>query len=111
MKKLGLMLARLWVSPAFLCFAWKTHLLAQPGSLSDRELASRLSYFVVIHTRYHLDDLAEQGTSRETTLRQQVERMLLSPKVRRLPIATAWLQVYDLDLSDEDTQRYPEFES
>lgn len=112
----GLMLARLWVSPAFLFRMENPPPGAQPGSLSDRELASRLSYFLWSSTPdTTLLTLAEQGTlSRETTLRQQVERMLLSPKVRRLAneFATAWLQVYDLDLSDEkDTRRYPEFES
>ena len=111
----GLMLARLWVSPAFLFRMENPPPGAQPDP-SDRELASRLSYFLWSSTPdTTLLTLAEQGTlSMETTLRQQVERMLLSPKVRRLAneFATAWLQVYDLDLSDEkDTRRYPEFES
>ena len=77
----GLMLARLWAFPLFRMEKFPG---AQPGSLSDRELASRLSYFCGHPHQIPPEHSPSKARFQWRQLRQQVERMLLSPKVRRL---------------------------
>ncbi len=89
---------------------------AQPGelyALDDRELASRLSFFLWSTVPDdELLDLADEGRlSDEKVLNAQVERMLADPKAEALTTSFAfqWLNVDDLDGIDPDGAIYPDF--
>jgi len=111
---LRLTLARVLVAPAFL------YRVEQPGpgqqatTVSDFELASRLSYFV--WSSMPDDELllvAAEGRLKDPDeLVRQLHRLLRDPKSRRLAIefACQWLQIYNFDQLDEKSDRhFPSF--
>jgi hypothetical protein len=109
-----LTLARVLVAPAFLYRIEQPTAGAKQGSVSDWELASRLSYFLwSSQPDDELRRLAAAGKLRETeTLVAQTQRMLLDAKVRRLAteFACQWLHIYDFDELDEKSERhFPSF--
>jgi hypothetical protein len=87
---------------------------AEPGPVSDDELASRLSYFLwSSQPDDELRRLAAAGKLHETdVLLAQTRRMLRDGKIRRLSteFACQWLQIYDFDQLDEKSpQSFPTF--
>jgi hypothetical protein len=88
--------------------------LAQPATLDEFSLASRLSYFLWSSMPDEdLFQLAEQGRlSRPETLREQVERMLRDPKSQAFTenFAGQWLGLRDIDATLPDPQLYPEYD-
>src|SRR5262245_16990738 len=86
----------------------------QPGKLDDFALASRLSYFLWSSTPD--DELlaaAERGTLREpAALREQVERMLRSPKSAAFTknFCGQWLGLRDIDFTSPGHIAYPEYD-
>ncbi|HUE73708.1 MAG TPA: DUF1592 domain-containing protein [Pirellulaceae bacterium] len=96
------------VSPEFL------YLREQPGRLDDFALASRLSYFLwSTMPDEELFSLAEAGKLSDTQmLRQQVERMLASPKAAALTenFVGQWLGLRDIDFTEPSHLLYPEFD-
>ncbi len=109
-----MLLARVFVTSAFLYRG--EH--AQPGTaatpVSDFELANRLSYFLWSSLPdQELQDVAAAGTLHQPeTLRAQTLRMMAGPKTRRLAIefGCQWLHIRDFDQLDEKSeQHYPEF--
>jgi hypothetical protein len=99
-------LAAILVSPDFL------FLREKPGPLGDFALASRLSYFLWSSMP---DDellaLAERGRLR-ASLREQVERMLRSPKAAAFTesFVDQWLGLRDIDFTEPSHILYPEFD-
>jgi len=103
-------------SPKFL---YRSHVMAEdaaPGTtvkLSDRELASRLSFFLwSAPPDEQLLDLAEQGKlSQPKALEQQVRRMLIDTRAHSLVtnFAFQWLNVHGLTLVDTDQNLFPEY--
>ena len=96
------------VSPDFL------YLREKPGKLDDFALASRLSYFLwSTMPDEELLALAEAGklTDRDL-LRQQVERMLTSPKAAAFTdnFVGQWLGLREIDFTEPDRLLYPEFD-
>ena len=90
------------------------YLSGEPGQLSDRDLASRMSYFL---WRSIPDDeltrLAEEGVlSDPTTLRAQVDRMLDDPKFERFvqSFLNQWLDLDQIDATTPDVYLYPEYD-
>jgi mono/diheme cytochrome c family protein len=90
---------------------------AQPGTiftLSDLELASRLSFFLWSSIPDdELLSLAEQRTlSAPKTLEAQVRRMLADPRSKTLTtnFAFQWLRVRDTAAFDPDPYTYPAFD-
>lgn len=115
-QAIRLLIARVLSSPSFL-YRYES---VKPGTgisqISDRELATRLSYFLwsSIPDR-ELSVVADQYKlhSRQV-LRGQCVRMLKSDRVRRLAIhfACQWLHVRDFDQMVEKNERlFPEFDS
>ena len=106
------------VSPHFL-FRWELDPASEKPetvrSLSDYELASRLSYF--LWSSMPDEDLfavAGKGQLRQTgTLDAQVKRMLNDPKSRALVenFASQWLTIRNLDTATPDVELFPEFDS
>ena len=96
------------VSPEFL------YLREKPGKLDDFPLASRLSYFLwSTMPDDELLGLAEAGKlSNSDTLRQQVERMLRSPKAAAFTenFVGQWLGLRDIDFTEPSHLLYPEFD-
>jgi mono/diheme cytochrome c family protein len=96
------------VSPRFLFLDEK------PGPLDDFALASRLSYFLwSTMPDDELLALAEQKKlGQPDTLRQQVERMLQSPKAAALSenFVGQWLGLREIDATDPSHLVYPEFD-
>ena len=96
------------VSPDFL------FLHERPGKLDDFALASRLSYFLFSSMPdEELLTLAEQKElSRPEVLRQQVERMLQSPKAKALTenFVSQWLNLREIDFTEPSHILYPEFD-
>ena len=109
-----MLLARVFVTSAFLYRGE----YAQPGTaatpVSDFELANRLSYFLWSSLPdQELRDLAAAGTLHQPeVLRAQTQRMMADPKTRRMAIefGCQWLHIRDFDQLDEKSeQHYPEF--
>jgi mono/diheme cytochrome c family protein len=103
-------------SPKFLYRAHDMTESAPPGTtdrLSDRELASRLSFFLwSAPPDEQLLQLAEQGKLREPqVLEQQVRRMLADSRAHSLVtnFAFQWLNVHGLTLVDTDKNLFPEY--
>jgi hypothetical protein len=96
------------VSPEFL------FLRERPGKLDDFALASRLSYFLwSTMPDEELLQLAGEGKLSESpVLRQQVERMLKSPKAKALTenFLSQWLGLRDIDFTIPDRLLYPEYD-
>lgn len=109
-------LMALLASPKFL---YRSHTIpesAAPGTtmkLTDRELASRLSFFLwSAPPDDQLLDLAEQGKlSEPKVLEQQVRRMLVDTRAHSLVtnFAFQWLNVHGLTLVDTDKNVFPEY--
>lgn len=105
---LGVGVRAVLVSPRFL------FLEEHAGRLDDWSLASRLSYFLWSTLP---DDtlwkLAADGTLHDPTiLREQVERMLNSPKSRAFVenFVGQWLELRRIDFTRPDKKLYPEFD-
>jgi mono/diheme cytochrome c family protein len=96
------------VAPDFL------FLREKPGKLDDFALASRLSYFLwSTMPDDELLDLAEQKKlSQPDVLRQQVERLLKSPKARAFTenFVGQWLGLRDIDFTEPSHLLYPEYD-
>lgn len=109
-----LILARILISPAFLYRLETPSPGDTPTTVSDYELASRLSYFLWSSTPDdRLRDMAAAGSlNNPDVLAAEARRMLQDDKVRRLAIefACQWLQVYEFDSHDEKSeQHFPAF--
>lgn len=112
---LKLTLARILTSPDFL------FKIERPGvgtivHISDHELANRLSFFLWSSIPdAPLTSLAERGELQdERVLSEQIERMLNTPRTRRLAIefACQWLHLRGFDQNDDKNEElYPEFAS
>jgi len=100
-------LTAVMVSPDFLFLREKA------GKLDDFALASRLSYFLwSTMPDDELLALAEQNKlSQPDTLRQQVERLLKSPKANAFTVnfVGQWLGLRDIDFT-EPSYLYPEYD-
>jgi mono/diheme cytochrome c family protein len=87
----------------------------RPGKLDDYALASRLSYF--FWSSMPDDELfalaAEGKLRRPEILRQQVERMLKSPKAEAFTthFCGQWLALRDIDFTSPHYLLYPEFDA
>jgi hypothetical protein len=96
------------ISPEFL------FLKERPGKLDDFALANRLSYFLwSTMPDEKLFALAErQELHRPEILRQQVERMLASPKALALTdnFMGQWLGLREIDSTEPSHILYPEFD-
>jgi len=113
-EALRLTLARVLVAPAFLYRLEKAPDGAQPGPISDWELASRLSYFLWSSMPdAELRDLAAAGKLRDPeVLVAQSRRMLNDARVRRpaTEFACQWLHIYDFaELDEKSEQHFPTF--
>jgi hypothetical protein len=108
-------LARILVSPFFLYRLENAPPGSKAGPVTDRELASRLSYLLwASMPDAELRSVASAGKLRQTeTLVAQTERMLKSPKVRGLAteFGMQWLQVRDiLDHKEKSEKLFPTFD-
>lgn len=105
-----LVLARVFVSPAFLYKVESPPPGTKSGPVGDWELASRLSYFLWSSLPdAELRAVAASGKLRdEAVLREQTRRMLKDPKVRRLAteFACQWLHIRDVAELDEKSERH-----
>jgi len=116
-----LLLARVLTSPAFLYRLESPPAGEAAASVSDFELASRLSFFlwsslpdaelreVAAAGQLMVDEKLDDARSE---LLNQTRRMLLDPRCRRLAIqfACQWLHLRDFDQNDDkNEQLYPEF--
>jgi hypothetical protein len=113
-EALQLLLARVLTAPAFLYKVEQPALGTKPASVSQLELAARLSYFLWSSAPdEQLRRAAEAGLlSDEKTLLAQTKRMLKDSKSRRLAVefACQWLHVRDFDQNDDKNETlYPEF--
>jgi hypothetical protein len=104
------------VSPEFL-FRVEIDPKSAPGtvhSITDYELASRLSYFLWTSTPDdELLNLAQQNRLHvPVTLDAQIKRMLTDPKSREFVhnFAGQWLELRNLDSHTADAQRFPQFD-
>lgn len=108
-------IARILVSPEFLFRIEQSPQSPTDQPLSDFELASRLSFSLWSSLPdEELCELAARGVLQdETLLKQQVTRMLKSPKARRMATEFfgQWLGYYQFDrFRGVDQQRFPEFD-
>jgi hypothetical protein len=108
------MFARVLIAPAFLYRLEEAAPGAEPGPVSDWELANRLSYFLwssMPDTK--LREVAASGRLREPDmLAKQARRMLRDDRTRRLAIefACQWLHIHGFDTHDEKSERhFPSF--
>ena len=107
-------LARVFVSPDFLYRRETAPAGPESASVSDWELASRLSYFLwSSQPDAELRTAAADGTLHERkVLAKQARRMLGDSRIRRLAteFACQWLHIYDFDsLSEKSEKFFPEF--
>ncbi len=111
-------LAAILVNPRFLFRIELDPPGLPPGTayrLSDRELATRLSFFLWSSLPdEELLDLAEQGelTARPEILEQQVARLLADPRSQSLVsnFASQWLYLRNLDSLTPDLRLFPDFD-
>jgi mono/diheme cytochrome c family protein len=110
-------LERILVGPEFLFRVERDPAGVPPGTayrLSDRELASRLSFFLWSSIPDdELLGLAEQGKLKDPgVLEQQVRRMLADPRSSSLVtnFASMWLYLRNLRLVNPDPDVFPEFD-
>jgi hypothetical protein len=105
-----MLLTRTLVSPAFLYRAERSPSTEESASVTDHELASRLSYFLWSSTPdAELLTLAHQKRLHDPqVLSQQVHRMLQDPKLRRLAseFALQWLHLYGFEHTNEKSERH-----
>ncbi|MEE2641031.1 MAG: DUF1592 domain-containing protein [Planctomycetota bacterium] len=115
-SSIRLLLTRILASPAFLYRREKSNPGNGHSPVSQLELASRLSYFLWSSTPdTQLIQKAEKGLLGDpVVLNAEAERMLKSPKIRRLAIefACQWLHLRNFDQNnDKNEKRFPEFAS
>ena len=107
---LRMMLARVFVAPAFLYKMERPPPGAKQAPANDFELATRLSYFLWSSAPdAELSTLAAAGRLRDTeTLVAQTGRMLRDPRVRRLAVefGCQWLHVRDFETLNEKSERH-----
>lgn len=110
-------LARLLVSPQFLFRIERDPVEVSPDgiySISDLELASRLSFFLWSSIPdAQLLEVAARGALRTPgELESQVERMLADPRASALArnFGGQWLFIRNLQAVDPDASSYPEFD-
>lgn len=113
-KAIRALITRILVAPSFLYRLEEPEAPKGVTELNDFELANRISYFLWSSAPdQELLDLAKAGKlSDDGVLRAQVQRMLDSPKARRLATEFfgQWLGFYRFDqYRGVDTGRYPEF--
>lgn len=105
-----LVMARLFIAPAYLYRLEQAPAGTAAGPISDYELASRLSYFLwASMPDAELMAVAASGKLRDPEmLIAQSRRMARDPKVRRLAteFACQWLQIYEFDALDEKSERH-----
>ncbi|MCC6820847.1 MAG: DUF1592 domain-containing protein [Verrucomicrobia subdivision 3 bacterium] len=109
-EAIRLVLARVFVAPAFLYRLEQAAPGKTPAPVSDWELANRLSYFLWSS----LPDAELRGVAAAGKLHQpdvlvaQARRMLPDPRVRRLAteFACAWLHIHDFESLDEKSERH-----
>jgi hypothetical protein len=113
-KAIRALLARILVSPAFLYRVEQPAEAATAKSLSQWEMASRLSYF--LWSSIPDEELRRAAAAGELInpqqVQRQVKRMLADPKARRLSTEFfgQWLGFYHFDQhKGVDTSRFPEF--
>ena len=113
-KAIRALIARILVAPQFLYKVELASEVSTPRTLSNWELASRLSYF--LWSSIPDDELRRAASAGELTnsvqLQKQVKRMLADSKARRLSTEFfgQWLGFYHFDhFRGVDTGRYPEF--
>ncbi|WP_206028649.1 DUF1592 domain-containing protein [Thalassoroseus pseudoceratinae] len=99
---------------ALLCSPRFLYLQETPGQLDSYAIASRLSYFLWNSMPDdELLQLAEADRLQdETVIRQQVERMLTSPKGQQFveDFASQWLDLDEIDFTTPDRRLYPGFD-
>jgi hypothetical protein len=109
-EAIGLMLARIFVSPDFLYRLEVPPSGAASGPVSPQELASRMSYFLWSSMPdATLLDLAAKGElPKDEVLMQQAKRMLQDPRGGRLAseFATYWLHVANFNQFDEKSDQF-----
>jgi hypothetical protein len=109
-----LLIARVFVTPAFLYRGEQAQPGTQPTDVTDHDLASRLSYFLWSSLPdAQLRSAAADGSLHQSEiLRAQTRRMQSDEKIRRMAIefGCQWLHIRDFDQLDEKSeQHYPEF--
>jgi hypothetical protein len=115
---ISLALRRVLVEPAFLfrvtAQGARVTPAGQPQRIGDLDLASRLSFF--LWSSIPDDELLTLGEqsrlSQPAVLRQQVKRMIASPKAWAFVqnFAGQWLYLRNLEQSHPDTQEFPDFD-
>lgn len=108
-------LERMLVSPQFLYRAEKTPAnAAKPFTVSDLELASRLSFFLwsSIPDDELLNAAASGKLHEPATLRAQTQRMLKDPRSEAMVnnFAAQWLFLRDVRVKDPDLFLFPQFD-
>jgi hypothetical protein len=107
-------LARIFVSPAFLFRLEQAPAGKEPAAVSELELASRLSYFLWSSMPdEELIALAAAGKLRES-LPAQVSRMLKDPRGRALAVefGTQWLHIRGFeDFNEKNEKLFPTFDA
>jgi hypothetical protein len=115
-EAIRLILARVFVAPAFLYRLENAPDGVKSGPVSDWELANRLSYFLWSSAPdAELGALAASGKLHQPdVLAAQTRRMLRDARVRRLAteFACTWLRIHDFQSLDEKSERhFPAFAS
>ena len=109
-EAIRLVLARVFVSPAFLYRLENAPPGARPRPVSDWELANRLSYFLWSSAPdAELRALAAAGQLHKSdVLTAQTRRLLRDDRVRRLAteFACQWLHIHDFESLDEKSERH-----
>ena len=109
-QAIRLLLARVFVAPAFLYRLENAPPGVKPGSVSDWELANRLSYFLWSSAPdAELRALAANGKlHKPDVLTAQTRRMVRDARVRRLAteFACQWLHIHDFQSLDEKSERH-----
>jgi hypothetical protein len=109
-ETIRLMLARVFVAPAFLYRLEHASAGVKPRPVSDWELANRLSYFLWSSAPdAELRSLAATGKlHKPDVLTAQTRRMLRDGRVSRLAteFACEWLHIYDFQSLDEKSDRH-----
>ena len=107
-------LASVLISPSFLYLAEPRSNSRKRQPLSSHELASRLSYFLWnTMPDQQLMEIADSGKlSRPALLRQQVDRMLESPRAWNFVdhFTSQWLDLDGLDRIAVNPEYYPDFD-
>lgn len=113
-RAIRMLLARVLVTPAFLYRGEQASPGTRATSVSDKELATRLSYFLWSSTpdQQLLDAVAAGKLNQDDVLKAQTRRLLADTKMRRMAIefGCQWLHIREFDQLDEKSeQHFPEF--